>query len=370
MRIVLLALHFAEYSSSLAIALAATHDVLLILSEPNFNNELGIEFKFTKTESLSVILLPHRRSINTLIKNIFRLHKAIKDFNPDLIHCQEVEKDYLIATLPFFRGVPFVLTIHDPVTHSGNDTIQRSVRLRLYTWLLRLHADVAIVHGHAMQVLAENASPWLKGRVKSIPHGPLGQLFNIPFTVDWKSGCCLFFGRIEAYKGLTYFIEAIRSLRSSGVGIYGVIAGRGPDLESFKDIILSDDSFVLKECYLSPSEVIDCFRNANIVVLPYTDATQSGVAAYALGMGRPVVSSKVGSLPELVSDNETGLLVPPRDVTALANALKYLIENPEHSLRMAINANNLANGTLSWSEIACQTEEVYINLLSKQNLDA
>ncbi|MDN5751831.1 MAG: glycosyltransferase, partial [Nitrosospira sp.] len=204
--------------------------------------------------------------------------------------------------------------------------------------------------------IAEEEIPQLLGRVFSIPHGPL---FDQQPDFDWKPGNCLFFGRIEAYKGLPYFIEAIRILRGEGMPITGVIAGRGTELDRLKTSLQNDSGFVIKDRYLSPAEVRDCFLQANVVVLPYVDATQSGVAACALGIGRPVIATKVGSLPDMVRDGKSGILVPPKDSAAVAAAIRLVVEKPELARSMAKSALELAAGELSWREIARKTSHVY-----------
>ena len=94
-------------------------------------------------------------------------------------------------------------------------------------------------------------------------------------------------------------------------------------------------------------------------MLPYTDATQSGVAAMALGYGIPVVATAVGAIPEFVRDGFNGLLVPPRDSAAVARAIQGILEKPKEYERLAQNAIALRDGELSWSRIAEQTMACY-----------
>ncbi len=64
-----------------------------------------------------------------------------------------------------------------------------------------------------------------------------------------------------------------------------------------------------------------------MVALPYTEASQSGVVSTAYGFGKPVVVTDVGSIPEIVDDGVTGLIVPPRDPAALAEAIIRLLKD-------------------------------------------
>lgn len=355
-----MASHFGEYSLSLAKALAASHEVLLLINESNLDKEVGDAWKPHAVPNLTIVRFPHRKDVRLIWRNAALIVSEIRKFKAQVVHAHEDPRDYVVLALMRLRDLPFVLTIHDPVAHSGEDSRRRRFsRLRIYISMLRRRADQAIVHGEFLKSSCQRLLPRLRGKTHSIMHGPLGQLFGVVPAFDWQAGNCLFFGRIEAYKGLPYFIEAIRIARKAGTAVKGVIAGQGPELDQVKDSLLADAGFEIVDRYLAPIEVIERFRQANVVVLPYIDATQSGVAAYALGLGRPVVASRIGGLPELVRDGFNGVLVPPRDASALATAMADLVNAPEHARALASNALQLANGEVSWREIALQAAVVY-----------
>lgn len=358
MKIALIAFHFAEYTYRLACALAEQHQVLLILNANNAQRELGQSLYMDCPAQLEIILLQDYGLLNPrMLLNSIKIISAIREFSPDVLHCQESPKDYLMAALLFIRKYPFVLTIHDHVPHSGQDANSRK-RIALYKWQLRKIADVVIVHGEHILEETGMILPRLKGLIFSISHGPLGEpppAINPP----WEDGALLFFGRIEKYKGLPYLIEAVKILRNQGVHVKSIIAGTGQDLELYRDEITANPIFELIDRYIPSEEVPALFGRANVVVLPYTDATQSGVVAMALQYGRPIVASDVGSIGEMVKDGFNGFLVPPQDSIALANAIKRLISDSALAVNMGKNAVDLVKGELSWSAIAQKTLGVY-----------
>lgn len=136
----------------------------------------------------------------------------------------------------------------------------------------------------------------------------------------------LFFGFIKAYKGVMHLIDAAPLLRERyGAGVRVLVVGdvygdRQPYLERIaasgaNDIIRLVDGFV-------PDELVEgYFMAADLVVLPYVSATQSGIVQIAYNYDRPVVTTDVGGLPEVVLDGRTGFLVPPGDAPALAAAI-------------------------------------------------
>ena len=111
---------------------------------------------------------------------------------------------------------------------------------------------------------------------------------------------------------------------------------------------------------LPAAEVHTLFSEAWAIVLPYTDGTQSGVAALALGFERPVVASAVGSIPELVRHGQNGLLVPPSDLEALVHAIRLTITTDGLWCELSDGAKKLRDGELSWRTIADATGRVYV----------
>jgi len=111
-------------------------------------------------------------------------------------------------------------------------------------------------------------------------------------------------------------------------------------------------------------ESADLFRRASVVVLPYIEASQSGVLAFAYTFGKPVVVTTVGSLPEVVDQGETGMVVPPRDEAALAEAIVSVLGDRERRREMGRKAYQKATTELSWDTIAQQTLAVYEEALA------
>ena len=358
MRIALISFHFAQYAYRLCSSLAKQHDVLLIMNKENSQRELSQNIYKEQCARQQIILLPERGFKNPLmLLNSLRIITEISKFSPAVIHCQEGTKDYLIVVLPFLRKYPLILTIHDHVPHSGKDTHSRK-RIALYRSYLRRVSDAAIVHGNRIRTESETLFPWLKSRIFSVPHGPLGDK-SYSANDNWEKGTILFFGRIEKYKGLFYLIEAIKILKKQGSHVKVIIAGTGSDLDIYRNEIKTDSSFELIERYIRSEEIQALFERANIVVLPYTDATQSGIVALALQYGRPVIATNVGSIGEVVQDGYNGIIVPPKDPDALANAIEMLIFDQKLAQKYAKNSKKLVENELSWTAVADKTVEVY-----------
>ena len=136
----------------------------------------------------------------------------------------------------------------------------------------------------------------------------------------------LYFGFIKAYKGVVHLIDAAPRLRDRyGDGLRMMIVGDVyGDAQPYRDRIVESgaaETIRFVDGYAPDDQVEDYFLAADLVVLPYMSATQSGIVQIAYNYDKPVVSTNVGGLPEVVLDGETGYLVPPGDPDALAAAI-------------------------------------------------
>jgi len=95
-----------------------------------------------------------------------------------------------------------------------------------------------------------------------------------------------------------------------------------------------------------------------VVVLPYISATQSAVVQLAFGFGKPVITTRVGGLHEVVQDGVNGLIVPPQDEVALAEAvIRYFSGDLAQTL--SANARQSSNGqAFSWDDLVACIEQV------------
>lgn len=139
----------------------------------------------------------------------------------------------------------------------------------------------------------------------------------------------LFFGYIRPYKGLSHLIEAMGIVENRIAARLLVVGefyeNREPYLRLVERLGLSERvRFV--DRYVGNEEVQAFFAASDLVVLPYVSATQSGIAQIALAFDRPVIVTRVGGLPEVVSEGRTGFVVPPADPGAIAGKIVEFFE--------------------------------------------
>lgn len=144
----------------------------------------------------------------------------------------------------------------------------------------------------------------------------------------------LFFGLIRKYKGLQYLLQAMPQIQAKVGHVKLLAAGEMRNDQTFYEKMIADcgiqDVVEFRTEYIPDQEVEKYFAAADVVVLPYVSATQSGIVQIAYGFHKPVIVTAVGGLPEVVTDGKTGYVVKPEDPEQLAEAVvRYFEEGKE-----------------------------------------
>ena len=347
---------FFDYQIQLTNALSKKETVMLVIPA----NALPKEHIETIDKKVDFILLgrgkPWYYPINLLILKDFI--KDIREFKPDVIHLQAGGGVTDLLILPFLRKYPLITTFHDPTPHLGEE----SLFLRFIKWWTRKFSNQIVVHGEKLKEIMIKEYNIPNEKVHAIP---IGEHEVAPFKKyerkDLKEdgGLVLFFGRIWEYKGLEYLIKAEPVITQEVPGTKIIIAGTGEDFKKYENMMINRDNFIIHNYRIPYKEGAELFQRCSVVVLPYIDASQSGVIPTAYGFEKPVVVTDVGSIPEIVEDGVTGFIVPPRNPEALAEALVKLLKDEDLRREMGKNAYKKLKRDLSWDKIAEKVIEVY-----------
>ncbi len=168
-------------------------------------------------------------------------------------------------------------------------------------------------------------------------------------------------------KGVGEYVEAAKILRKCSVECRMVLVG-SPDPEnpaSIPEKTLNDWRIEgLVECRKHTENMWEVFSQSNIVVLPSYREGLPKVLLEAASCSRAIVTTDVPGCREIVRHNENGLLVPPRDPNALADAIAKLVESPEIRKRMGARGREIVKAEFSEEIVIRQTLEVYKNIVS------
>lgn len=162
----------------------------------------------------------------------------------------------------------------------------------------------------------------------------------------------LYVGRLSREKGVDVAIAALPAVLERAPGARLRIAGEGPSSRDLRDLV-EEYGLAGRVEFLGAvarDAVRDLMADSSIVVVPSRSEGFSLVALEAAQAGRPVVAARVGGIPEVVVDGETGLLVPPEEPAALAAAILELIGDPARAEILAANARRRADEAFRWSD--------------------
>lgn len=273
----------------------------------------------------------------------------------DLVHLHYLNR-FTDAISPLPR--PLVMSVHDVLPHAPRlwSAAEHRLLKRVYG-----RADALVVHHQRLadQLIDDFGIPAIS--VFVVPH----QVFPVDDAPDAPPvgpPMILFFGALRANKGLEVLDAALSQLPSADLRVR--IVGHGDHaVEVLAQQMAARDARVTTDIgFASLENKRQLFRDASLVVLPYTSFTsQSGVLHDAYGHGRPVVVSDVGALGDSVREDGTGMVVPPGDPSSLASAISASLEEP--AWREHADAARLVARERSPAAVGLRLREVYDQVL-------
>ena len=296
--------------------------------------------------------------------SMIRSGLTLRDWQPDLVHAH----DWLVAhpaiALAEFFDVPLVSTIHatEAGRHSGwvSGAVSRQVHA-LESWLVHESDSLITCSASMREEITELFGPGL-AETTVIPNGI--DTDGWPFAARRPHDGApelLFFGRLEYEKGVHDAIAALPRIRRTHPGTTLTIAGDGTQLDFLsgqarKHKVLKATKFIGR---VDHEGLVRLLHKADVAVLPSHYEPFGIVALEAAATGTPLVTSNIGGLGEAVIDGVTGVSCPPRNVAALADAVRRVLDDPAAAQQRAVAARDRL-GDFSWPNVADHTAQVYL----------
>lgn len=287
----------------------------------------------------------------------WRVARAIENDDPDML----VFTWWVPFWAPVFWAIirllrrrvkaPLLFLCHNVMPHEG------SWFSTLLSFLVLRQGDFFIVHSSQEEERLRRRFP--SALIKRNPH-PTYAVFDdttmtcaeARATLGLTGDVILFFGFVRKYKGLRYLFEALALVLKESPVTLLVVGEFWEDVQSY--VQLADELGIeghirIVNAYVSNEEVARYFLASDVVVLPYADATGSGVAQIALGLNRPVIVTDLPGLADLVREGETGFIVPPADPRSLAQAIRRFFREADRGQFQ----HNIAkhNPAFSWQKM-------------------
>jgi glycosyltransferase involved in cell wall biosynthesis len=254
----------------------------------------------------------------------------------DLVHAHWL----LTAGVARFAGRPFVVTLHGSGSAGPFSDVELARRL---PWLVRRLLRPARAVICVSETVAQAVRSAGVENVVVIPNG-----VRVPDEVapPAQPPEVLYVGRLSPEKNVDTLVDAVGDLNL-------VVAGDGPLRELVPQALGA----------VPHAEVERLLERSSVVVAPCEREGFGLAAAEAMAFGRPVVAAAGGGLLELVDDGETGLLVPPRDASALRDAVLRLLGDEELRARLGAAARQRAQERLGWDAVIERTLAVYRDVM-------
>ena len=292
-----------------------------------------------------------RRSLRLAIE-----HLGVEGY--DVVHAQDIMSNLAVATTRMGRHTPLLVTVHGSMTgeHFLNRTTLPGARTQNYFYALEhfgsMAGDVIVAPSEWMRTNLTECFDVESDRIQTIAHG--ADLAQLDHGTSSRTGIqlattkkvILNVQRLDPSKGHTYLLEALKDLKSRGIGGWQMyIAGGG--IQGQLQARARQMGLQHEVHFLGPQEETNALlQQADIVVLPSLVENYPYSVIEAQLAGKPVVGFATSGVAEMIVDGETGLLAPTGDSTQLANHLERLLT--DEALRTAMSAKARERAVEIW----------------------
>ncbi len=330
-----------------------------------------------RAKGLQVFVVKKRFRLDLTV--VIRLVRIIKEKRVDIIHTHNVTSNFYGRLAHILSGRPVVTTVHANVFEEhksslGSEAIGRLVA-KLDLYMARFSNRLITVASHLRDMLIEHgvdaqkvvlvrtglavdkADPKLSGDARSLMKA---------FGIDDDECVVGIVGRLVPIKNHRMFIDAAKEVIERGWRVKFLIVGDGMLHDELRDYThsLGLTEKVVFAGWREDMELI--YLIMNIFVISSTSEGFSIAPLEAMKHAVPIIATRVGGLPEIVKDGETGILVESDDAHALAEAIVYLLKNPEKRKEMGLAGRRLLEEFLTADKMAGHIYSIYISVISEQ----
>lgn len=277
-----------------------------------------------------------------------RLRAYVKSQRIEVVYSSMLSIWQSVCTYFFLpRRTLFIASIHDATEHPGD----AHWVLRACRWLDCTRADLIVVYSESARSILQGQKRPIRAPVVVVPLGADSPV-DRPRCIEQRRRSSItlgFVGRIVEYKGLSLFVDLIHALRASGHDIRGVVIGSGSVDPALVES--TADAIEWRIGWVPEKNLAAIFKEIDVLVLPYIEASQSGVFALALSAGVPSVVTPVGGLAAQVESASGGVVADEVSIDGLLRATLQVLE-PSVYRQISISCLKAAAGSNSWKHSA------------------
>lgn len=294
----------------------------------------------------------YSNKINFIIRTVLYLPYRFLTLLPKLY------KEYDTLYLPYMHywDWPFIIffkllkrkiinTAHDGLLHKGDNGIVLDFLNKVE---IKISDELIVLTDYVKDLVVKNFK--YNKPIYVVPHGLLENQYIDQNKTEDEGKRVLFLGRVSKYKGVEMLIESI--LKTSFENL--IIAGKS----NYKIEYIKDNRINIIDKYLTEKEIGELLTWANILVLPYLEASQSGVISLGISAELPMVCTNVGGFGEQLESDEAIWVNP--NANELSSGIEYILGNLDERKRL-IEKMKTKKTTLSWRTISHKISNIIFN---------
>jgi glycosyltransferase involved in cell wall biosynthesis len=318
---------FTQVDLGILPQLARTYQITYALIMPAGNSHVEQndirEYCSTNNIDFKAFTFKRRQRDIRLGFEFLTILRDIRSTQPDIIYTISFDIPVLSLLCTTLSKKKTIIAIHDAEFHSGSK----------FALFMKFARKITISHFDSFQVFSKNQEKVFRRKY------PKKKLYTIPLSLGYygshKSYSAtrnldhhneirfLFFGNILPYKGLKHLLTAVNNLSVTYSNFKLVIAGQCNNWDNEYEPLIANNKVITKMIHFIDSNAVpDLFLNAHYLVLPYSDATQSGPLMMAFNFNLPVITSDIKAFREVMVENTTGYLYEKADPRGLENVLE------------------------------------------------
>jgi glycosyltransferase involved in cell wall biosynthesis len=320
-------------------------------------------------ESRGIEVIPIVAKSQFSIEMMKTMIGIIRDNDFDIVHAHDYKTDILTTLISRSIKIPTMTTAHGWITNTAKSKLYTFVGKNCFRFFdkviavsPKIHRTIASfgVRSDRLELIYNAIVAENYVREDYTP-GYLRQRFDIPAHYKIIGNI----GRISPEKGQKDFVRAAAKLLARRGDLAFILIGNGPDTEEVKS--LANELNISKSVFFTghEEEIRPVYRDLDLFALTsYTEGFPN-VVLESLCMGVPVLATDVGGTADIVSNQKTGMLVEAGKVEQIVEGLNYLLDNPEHAMKMVENGKQKIMANYEFAIRVQKIEALYESMVSK-----
>jgi glycosyltransferase involved in cell wall biosynthesis len=309
-----------------------------------------------------------------LVRIVYRLYRFLADIRPDIVQTHALHANLLARPAALLAGVRVIIATETALPDIERESWRRALNAPLHA--LNKHLDRS---SQRIVVASEAVRRWKDASGRPEKFCVVGPPLDLDTFTSTKTrrlrsrplcqgGAPMLgvVGRLSAEKGHRLLIAAMPEILAQAPKAQLLIVGSGPLEAKLRAQVASLNLADHVEFLGYMSEVERAFSRMDILIVPSLSDAFPRVALEGMLMELPVVGARTGGIAEIILDGETGLLVPPGDSAALAQACKYLLSRPGVATQMGQRGRERVLSEFHPSQFVARHEELYVCAAAEQ----